>query len=92
MEQTRSVPETTASSWTTLLEELYRESWDSALRRHRSQMVYRGMPDAATDLRPSLLRLAGEREVAKLEGHFGTFENTRMQIPQRAILFGTGWL
>jgi hypothetical protein len=50
------------------MDELYRESWDPALRRHRSPFVYRGMPDAATDLRPSLLRLAGDREVAKLEG------------------------
>ncbi|HYP05036.1 MAG TPA: FRG domain-containing protein [Bryobacteraceae bacterium] len=65
----RSVAETTVSSWASLLEELYRESWDPALQRHRSPFVYRGMPDAASDLRPSLMRLAGEREVARLEGH-----------------------
>lgn len=64
-----SVAETTATSWTTLLDELYRESWDHTLQRHRSPFVYRGMPDATSDLRPSLMRLAGEREVAKLEGH-----------------------
>lgn len=69
MAQTRSVVETTVSSWASLLEELYRESWDPALQRHRSPFVYRGMPDAASDLRPSLMRLAGEREVSKLEGH-----------------------
>lgn len=69
MARSRSVVETTASSWASLLEELYRESWDPALQRHRSPFVYRGMPDAASNLRPSLMRLAGEREVAKLEGH-----------------------
>ena len=69
MAQIRPVAATVVSSWTALLEELYRESWDPALRRHRSPFVYRGMPNAATDLRPSLLRLAGDREVAKLEGH-----------------------
>jgi hypothetical protein len=63
------VAETTAGSWTALLDELYRESWDPALQRHRSPFVYRGMPDASSDLRPSLVRLAGDREVAKLEGH-----------------------
>src|SRR5215218_8941332 len=65
----RPVSEVTVSSWAALLDELYRESWDPALQRHRSPFVYRGMPDAASDLRPSLLRLAREGEVAKLEGH-----------------------
>ena len=63
------VAETTVSSWTALLDELYRESWDDTLKRHRSPFVYRGMPNAGSELRPSLLRLAGDREVAKLEGH-----------------------
>jgi len=69
MGQSRPVAETTVSSWTALLDELYRESWDDALKRHRSPFVYRGMPNADSELRPSLLRLAGDREVARLEGH-----------------------
>lgn len=67
--ETRPVVQTTVTSWVALLEELYRESWDPALQRHRSPFVYRGMPDAETDLRPSLIRLAGGKKVAKLEGH-----------------------
>src|SRR5688500_2117466 len=61
--------ESRATSWAGLLEELYRESWDPDLRRHRSPFVYRGMPNAANDLKTSLMRLAGDTKVSKLEGH-----------------------
>lgn len=69
MPEPSPVAEITVSSWTGLLEELYRESWDPDLRRHRSPFVYRGMANANSDLRTSLTRLAGGREIAKLEGH-----------------------
>ena len=69
MPDQKRVAVTTPSSWTGLLDELYRESWDADLRRHRSPFVYRGMANANNDLRTSLTRLAGGREIAKLEGH-----------------------
>jgi FRG domain len=64
-----SVAVTSITSWSELLDELYRDSWDPALKRHRSPYVYRGMPNAANDLRSSLIRLAGKKELSQLEGH-----------------------
>ncbi len=64
-----AVPVKIVSSWTELLDELYRESWDEEIRRHRSPFVYRGMGNANNELRTSLIRLAGGTDVARLEGH-----------------------
>lgn len=69
MPEQSAVAVTTVSSWSELLNELYRESWDTDIQRHRSPFVYRGMANANNDLRTSLSRLAGGREVVKLEGH-----------------------
>jgi hypothetical protein len=69
MPKSRPVAETTVSSWSQLLEELYAGSWDSSLCRHRSPFVYRGMANARNDLRTSLMRVAGGVNIAKLEGH-----------------------
>lgn len=69
MDKQRAVPVTTISSWTELLDELYRESWDEEIRRHRSPFVYRGMGNANNDLRTSLTRLASGADVARLESH-----------------------
>jgi hypothetical protein len=63
------IHESRVASWAGLLEELYRESWDPEIRRHRSPFVYRGTPNAANDLKTSLIRLAGDAKVSKLEGH-----------------------
>jgi len=69
MTKRRAVAVTRVSSWAELLDELYRESWDETIQRHRSPFVYRGMANAANDLRTSLTRLASRREVARLESH-----------------------
>lgn len=69
MAEQRTVPVKIVSSWTELLDELYRESWDEEIRRHRSPFVYRGMGNANNELRTSLTRLAGGTDVARLEGH-----------------------
>ena len=69
MAKQRAVPVKIVSSWTELLDELYRESWDEEIRRHRSPFVYRGMGNANNELRTSLTRLAGGTDVARLEGH-----------------------
>jgi hypothetical protein len=60
----------TVDSWTGLIEELYRDSWDSGIGRFRSPYVFRGMPNSEGDLRTSLMRAAnGYEDVPKLEGH-----------------------
>lgn len=64
------IPTITVSSWAELLEELYRDSWDQAIDRFRSPYVFRGGPDAASDLSTSLMRLgAGYKKLARLESH-----------------------
>jgi hypothetical protein len=65
----RSAKVRTITSWSELLDDLYHDSWDSGLRRFRSPVVYRGMPNSAKDLRSSLMRLASGAEVSQLEGH-----------------------
>ena len=62
-----SIPEVRASSWQELQGLLYEGSWNEALGRFRSTLAFRGMPDAADDLRAGLVRLGGAPE--RLEGH-----------------------
>ena len=64
------IPTITVSSWTELMEEVYRDSWDQTIERFRSPFVFRGAADAAADLSTSLMRLAaGYKKLSKLEGH-----------------------
>jgi hypothetical protein len=56
-----------AESWTQLQELLYEGSWQAPLGRHRSNVVFRGLDDAADDLSTSLARLGGD--FASLERH-----------------------
>lgn len=52
------------------MDELYQDSWDAQLGRHRLRVVFRGICDAANGLTTTLLRLAqGHDATAKLEGH-----------------------
>ncbi len=50
------------TGWDQLNRELYKESWQEPLRRFRSNYAFRGMPDAAMDLRTSLMVLGGKYE------------------------------
>jgi FRG domain-containing protein len=59
--------EVRAESWSHLQELLYEDSWQEGLRRFRSDRVFRGHQDAATDLTTSLARLGGE--YMRLERH-----------------------
>jgi hypothetical protein len=61
------VDEVRAESWTHLQELLYEGSWQEQLGRFRSNLVFRGQQDAASDLSTSLARLGGE--FTKLERH-----------------------
>lgn len=56
-----------AESWSHLQELLYEESWKPDLGRFRSDRVFRGHGDAASDLTTSLARLGGG--YAELERH-----------------------
>lgn len=47
------------SSWNEVNDYLYAGSWHESLSRHRSNFAFRGMSDAADDLRTSLMRLGG---------------------------------
>jgi hypothetical protein len=55
-------------SWTSILDQLYAGSWDSALQRFRSPFAFRGLARSDHTLTSSLLRLANGREdVGRLE-------------------------
>jgi hypothetical protein len=56
-----------AESWLHLQELLYEDSWREQLGRFRSDLVFRGQQDSATDLSTSLARLGGD--YAMLEPH-----------------------
>jgi hypothetical protein len=65
-----TVETVTASGWTQLLEQLYRDSWDPAIERHRSPFVFRGVKVRERDLETGLSRVArGRTEVRRTEGH-----------------------
>ncbi len=65
-----AIPTIRVSSWTQLIEELYRDSWDPQIERFRSPFVYRGMSNACANLTTSLMRLGeGHDNLAALEGH-----------------------
>lgn len=78
-----SVPEVRVSTWRELNELVYEGSWNVTLQRHRSTLAFRGMCDAADDLRTSLLRLGGP--TGRVEGHL--LRNFR-KYAQRELLIG----
>jgi len=55
------------SSWLELQEQLFGDSWEETLGRHRTSCAYRGRGDARDDLRTSLARLGGDPR--ELERH-----------------------
>jgi hypothetical protein len=61
------VEELRPNTWNELTDCLFAGSWQESLRRHRSNWAYRGMPDAAFDLRTSLMRLGPGYQ--QLESH-----------------------
>lgn len=50
------------SSWTELNERMYEGSWNEPLGRFRSNLAFRGMPDASYDLETSLQVMGGAYE------------------------------
>ena len=65
-----NIPAIRVESWSELMHELYRDSWDPAIQRHRAPVVYRGMGRADSTLSTTLMRLGeGNDNLARLEGH-----------------------
>ena len=56
-----------ATSWSDLLEQLYVDSWNPALRRYRSPFAFRGGSSATHNLTTTLHRLAAGRDARRLE-------------------------
>jgi hypothetical protein len=82
------VEEIRARSWAELQECLYEHSWNPTLRRYRSNLAFRGEPDAAYDLRSSLVRLVGEA-ADQLEGHL--LRNFRKYAHRDAVPGDSVW-
>jgi hypothetical protein len=59
------VQERRVESWGELHELLYENSWNESLRLFRSSYAFRGMTDAASDLRSGLIRLGGDPELER---------------------------
>jgi hypothetical protein len=65
-----AIPTTRIESWSELMHELYRDSWDPAIQRHRAPIVFRGMASLGNALSTTLMRLGeGHDNLARLEGH-----------------------
>lgn len=56
-----------ARSWNDILDALYAGSWNPALERFRSPFAFRGLSSSAHSLSSSLVRLAGDGDIRKLE-------------------------
>lgn len=62
-----SANEVVVSSWPDLMEQLFVDSWNPEIMRHRSPYVFRGLSDESYELSTRLMRLGGN--YANLEKH-----------------------
>jgi hypothetical protein len=74
-------------SWSELHDRLYEGAWNPELSRFRSNLAFRGMPDARWDLTTSLARLGGD--TAQLEGHL--LRNFRKYAQRDAVPGDSVW-
>ena len=74
-------------SWIELQEQLFADSWNAELHRHRSNYAFRGRGDAADSLVTSLLKLGGD--AAELERHL--LRNFRKYATLDAVPFDSPW-
>ncbi len=58
---------TSPRSWTDILDALYDGAWNPSLQRFRSPFAFRGLPCTEHTLSSSLVRLAGDADIRKLE-------------------------
>src|SRR5919199_2283677 len=82
------IPEIRVESWAQLQECLYENSWNAQLRRYRSNLAFRGEPNAAFMLRSSLVRLGGGAAEV-LEGHL--LRNFRKYAHRDAVPGDSVW-
>ena len=75
------------ASWLELQECLFAGSWHAELRRHRSDLCFRGEADAANALTTSLMRLGGD--YAALEQHL--LRSFRRYAPRREVPVDSLW-
>ena len=75
------------TDWNQLNRELFENTWNEAIRRFRSNFVYRGMGDASADLRTGLMKLGGNiREV-----EFHILRNFKKYARQDAVHGDSQW-
>src|SRR5215203_464934 len=82
------VDEIRPTSWSELQECLYEHAWNPVLRRYRSNLAFRGEPDAGFDLRSSLVRL-GDETAGQMEGHL--LRNFRKYAHRDAVPGDSVW-
>ncbi len=82
-----TIDEIRVSSWKELNELVYEGSWDHGLQRHRLTSAFRGMGNAAADLRTGLVRLGGAAE--RLEGHL--LRNFRKYAERQSVPRDSIW-
>jgi hypothetical protein len=82
-----STEEITVQSWNDLLEQLYADSWQPEIKRHRSPYVFRGRNDAGDTLQTSLMRLGGNYE--RMENHL--LRNFRKYASRSVVEQDTVW-
>jgi hypothetical protein len=79
--------EITVQSWNDLLEQLYADSWQPEINRHRSPYVFRGMNSAVYELQTALIRLGGDFE--RMENHL--LRNFRKYARRDVVEQDTAW-
>jgi hypothetical protein len=86
------IPVITVQSWAELMDQMYRESWDVELGRHRSPYVFRGICDARADLSTGLMRLGtGFENLARLESHLLRNFRKYAHAAADAVIGGSVW-
>jgi hypothetical protein len=79
--------ESRVRNWRELHEQLYENSWQPRIGRHRSNWVFRGLPYLSYPLHTSLSRLGGN--YAELEGHL--LRNFRKYACRNAVVADSVW-
>ncbi len=79
--------EVRVSSWLELQQRLFEEAWKEDLGRFRSDLAFRGQPDASADLTTTLARLGGD--YAELERHL--LRNFRKYARRDAVSADSSW-
>ena len=75
------------TDWAQLNHELFESTWNADIRRFRSNFVYRGMADAGSDLRTSLMNLGGNTR--ELEFHI--LRNFKKYARRDAVRENNNW-